>query len=784
MTRLVRAGALLTALALPLSAQSLALPLRQSKLDASARDPNFRVPLDSTVDGRWLGGGVGATRWDLEGKWLYFTYDTVIKPADPVAPEPAWWRVARDGKRIEAVSRDSALKIPAGVTWSRDGLRATWFARNELRLWEKGKGERLLQVRVDGIAPRWSADDKRIEYTAGGDIFSLDPATGIERQLTRQFTKTEVAKDSKNAAELKREQLELFDFVKRRKDQRDTTEARGRRDRIAMPAVIVKPKSNDQIGGVELTPDGKWLSYLVTPNQTDPQTNYGDYVNDSGIVINRTARAKVGAAPAQSRAAVIAVDPLLEPDSVKIVWVDTTGFGKPVRATALDWNRQGTRLIAEFASMDYKDRWIVLVDPATGKQLKVLDHQHDDAWLLEPRGLTWLPDGERIAVRSEATGWDHLYLVSMDGTKKALTSGDWEVRGSTLSRDGLWWYLSTSMAHPSELHTYRMPVDGGPMTRLDNLGEGEATISFTPDEQGVVIRWANPKELTDLYLMPTLAAQPVRLTRSGTDAFWRISWPESDFVTFLDDQGKPAWARVYKAPQQHANRPAVLEIHGAGYAQGVHKSFAGSSAHGGSLYAKHLTDLGVTYMVLDYRASAGYGRDTRAAIYRSMGDRDVASAVAAVPFLKQHYNVNPDRIGLYGCSYGGFFTLMAMFKHPGMFKGGVAQCSVTDWSHYNHWYTSRILNGAPAADTTAYRVSSPIYHAAGLKDKLIIQHGLVDNNVHYQDAVRLVQRLMELGKDFDFVTYPIEAHGWTTSWSKKDSQRRMQKLWEEVLLNK
>lgn len=167
-----------------------------------------------------------------------------------------------------------------------------------------------------------------------------------------------------------------------------------------------------------------------------------------------------------------------------------------------------------------------------------------------------------------------------------------------------------------------------------------------------------------------------------------------------------------------------------------------------------------------------------------MGDRDVASAVAAVPFLKEKYNVNPDRIGLYGCSYGGFFTLMALFKHPGVFKGGVAQCSVTDWAHYNHWYTARILNGAPASDSAAYRASSPIYFAAGLKDRLVLQHGLVDNNVMYQDAARLAQRLMELGKDFDFVTYPIEAHGWTTSWLKRDSQRRMQKLWEEVLLNK
>jgi dipeptidyl aminopeptidase/acylaminoacyl peptidase len=766
----------------PLTAQSL--PLRQSRLDASARDVSLRVPLDSTVDARWLGIAPGAPRWDLEGKWVYFSYDTLVKPAEPVAPEPAWFRVSRDGKKLEAVDRELATRIPIGVSWTRDGSRGFWTARNELRLWERGKGERVLRAGMSGVGARWSADETELRFVRDGDLYSLNPSTGVERQLTRTSVKTEPPKDAKNAAELKRQQVELFDFVKRRKEQEDSSKARQRRDRIPLPAIVIKPKRDDTIGQLELTPDGKYVSYVVTPKIDEGQTIFGDYVNDSGIVIQRTSRAKVGAPLAQSTAVVLAVNPMAEPDSVKLVYVDTTGFGKPARATALSWNRQGTRLVAEFASLDYKDRWIVLVDPATGKQLKTLDHQHDDAWLLESRGMTWMPDGERIAVRTEETGWDHLVLINMDGTRRPLTSGAWEVRGATLSRDGKWWTLSTSEAHPSELHLYRMPAEGGARTRIDNLGEGEVSAVWSPTEDAAVLRWSTPTELTDLYLMPNVTATPTRLTKSGTDMFYKLAWPTSDFVTFNDDQGKPVWARVYRPTTQHANRPAVMEIHGAGYAQGVHKVFSGSSAHGGSLYAKHLTDLGVTYMVLDYRASAGYGRDTRTAVYRSMGDRDVASAVAAVPFLRTQYNVNPDRIGLYGCSYGGFFTLMALFKHPGVFKGGVAQCSVTDWAHYNHWYTARILNGAPASDSAAYKASSPIYHAAGLKDRLILQHGLVDGNVQYQDAARLAQRLIELGKDFDFVTYPIEAHGWSTSWSKRDSQRRMQKLWEEVLLNR
>jgi dipeptidyl aminopeptidase/acylaminoacyl peptidase len=472
---------------------------------------------------------------------------------------------------------------------------------------------------------------------------------------------------------------------------------------------------------------------------------------------------------------------------------DTASFGgKRVTAVRSLWNDQGTRFVVEFQSLDHKDRWIVLVDPATGKHERKLHHIHDAAWFggagqaqgwLNPSWFEFLPDGETLAITSEETGWAHLYLVGMDGTSRPLTSGNWEIRSITRSTDDAKWWITAGVEHPNELHLYELPLRGGTMTRIDGVGEGEIQPVPSPDGQSLAFRWGSPTTLTDLYVQPLrTGGSATRVTRSGTDAFFRTPWPESEFISFPDDKGKPVFARVYKPLVQHPNKPAVMEIHGAGYAQGVHKTFQNSSAHGGSQTAQYLTSRGVTYMVLDYRGSAGYGRDMRTDIYRSMGDRDVKSAIAAIPELQRRYGVNPENVGLFGCSYGGFFTLMALFQHPGVFKAGVAQCSVTDWAHYNQGYTSRILNGAPVDDSTAYRVSSPIYYANGLKDKLLLQHGLVDGNVQYQDAVRLVQRLMELGKDFEFVTYPIDAHGWQSRWARLDSQRRMMKLFDETLL--
>jgi len=769
------------------------LPLRQSTLDRSARDPGFKIELDSTFDARWLGGGATLPRWDVEGRWIYFQFALDPKPIVAGTLDDPWWRVSRDGRRTEPVERKDALLIPSRVAYTRDGTRGAYFNRGELRYWKRGMPARLLLQRADAVTPAWSPDEREIRFMSGGDLWALDPEAGVAgggslRQLTRSFVQPEPPRQNKVADALRRQQEDLFDFVKRQKADRDTADARRRRDAVPMPIVIPRRK-DDTVNDLEIPVGGKYASFMLAPRVENPQTSYSDYVNDSGFVFTRTSRPKVGQTLAQVRLGIVKADPFAVPESVKVVWADTAGFGKPVSVMQSAWNRQGTRLVADFLSHDYKDRWIVLIDPETGKQQKVLEHLHDDAWLVHywtamPTPVIWMPDGETVAYTSEASGWHHLWAVTTAGEHRQLTSGEWEVRGVNLSRNESHWLLETSQEHPNERHLYTMALLGGPLTRIDIVGEGEVQPVLSPDEGVLAARIANPTELADIYLQPIdeTGARPIRVTQGGTDAFFRIPWPKSEFVRFEDDRGKPVYARVYVPEKQHPNRPAVLEIHGAGYAQGVHKTFAGSGAHGGALNSAYLTQLGVTYMVLDYRASAGYGHDMRTAIYRSMGDRDVASAVAAVPFLARSYNVDPSHVGLFGCSYGGFFTLMALFRHPGVFQAGAAQCSVTDWAHYNHPYTARILNGTPVTDSSAFKASSPIYYAGGLKDRLLLQHGLIDGNVEYQDAVRLVQRLMELGKDFEFVTYPVDQHGWQSRWAKRDSQHRVIKLWEETVL--
>jgi dipeptidyl aminopeptidase/acylaminoacyl peptidase len=240
-------------------------------------------------------------------------------------------------------------------------------------------------------------------------------------------------------------------------------------------------------------------------------------------------------------------------------------------------------------------------------------------------------------------------------------------------------------------------------------------------------------------------------------------------------------ARIYRPKDMNARAKgaAVIFVHGAGYLHNVHNYWSSYARE--YMFNQYLASQGYVVLDIDYRASAGYGRDWRTAIYRWMGGRDLADQVDGSAYLQKNFGIHPERIGLYGGSYGGFITLMALFNAPKSFGAGAALRSVTDWAHYNHGYTARILN-QPQADTLAYRRSSPIFFAEKLEDPLLMAHGMVDVNVHFQDIVRLTERFIELGKTgWELAVYPVEDHGFVRPDSWTDEYRRIFELFESTI---
>jgi dipeptidyl aminopeptidase/acylaminoacyl peptidase len=475
----------------------------------------------------------------------------------------------------------------------------------------------------------------------------------------------------------------------------------------------------------------------------------------------------------------------------------------------LDWgvpdcSDDGSRCVTSVRSQDNKDRWLVTIDPATGKATAI-DNLHDNAWIREGSvasgtggggggfgggggaGIAWLSDNTHVIFMAEKDGWMHLYSIDVTAAQpaaKPLTSGKWEVASARLSNDRTRIFFASSEVHPGERHFYTMPADGGPSTRITTATGGH-DVTVSPDEKSLAVVYSYSTKPPELFVMPfAAAAQPKQVTTSPTPDFLSFKWIDPKIVTYKARDGALVYARLYTPEMIGAKRdpkhPAVVFVHGAGYLQFVTKSWP-SSYYREHLFHNLLASRGYVVICPDYRASAGYGRDWRTGIYEHMGGKDLDDSVDAAKFIVATEKVDPKRIGIYGGSYGGFLTLMAMFTAPDVFAAGAALRPVTDWAHYNHNYTAPILN-LPQTSLEAYKRSSPIYFAEGLKGQLLICHGMVDTNVFFQDTVRLMQRLIELRKTtWSVAPYPVENHSFTEETSWADEYKRIFKLFEDYL---
>jgi dipeptidyl aminopeptidase/acylaminoacyl peptidase len=310
--------------------------------------------------------------------------------------------------------------------------------------------------------------------------------------------------------------------------------------------------------------------------------------------------------------------------------------------------------------------------------------------------------------------------------------------------------------------------------------KGTNDVTLSPDEKWLAIRYSYTDRPWELYVQPNKpGAKAVKVTNSVSEEYNSYKWRTPEIFTFKNRYGSEVYGRVYEPKNPDPAKPAVVFVHGAGYLQNINYSW--SHYFREYMFNNLLADNGYYVMDIDYTASAGYGRDWRTGIYRHMGGKDLSDNVDAVKYLVEKYGVNPKHVGMYGGSYGGFMTLMAMFTAPDVFTSGAAIRSVTDWAHYNHGYTAAILN-LPYTDEKAYKESSPIYFADGLKGNLLMLHGMVDQNVNFQDIVRLTQRLIELHKEnWWLAPYPVEDHDFVQPSSWTDEYKRIFKLFEETL---
>ncbi|HRU56868.1 MAG TPA: prolyl oligopeptidase family serine peptidase [Bacteroidales bacterium] len=732
---------------------------------------------------KFIGISPESPRWSPSGNNLYFTW------TENVDSMPSLY-VVREGSRIpQKVTLEERKNLPTEGNYNRKRTMYVYSKNGDIFLLNLKTGNTLqiTSTSTPETSPVFNLKEDKIIFVSGNNIFSWDINKGTFNQLTDfrsgKEQATETPYRNENEKWLYNSQLTLFKTLAERKRLREITLNESKAMAPVSPKTIFTGQGTT--GSVRMSPDEKYVTWIQTQRGEEKNTIVPNYVTESGYTGEIQSRPKVGTSQYSSKLYIFDISR----DTVyQAVSGDIPGLSEKRLITFRPpvWSDDGSRAVVEVLSTDNKDRWIMLLDVGTGK-LKLLDNQHDSAWIGGPGTrsglLGWLPDNKTIYFQSEESGYSHLYLLDVQtGEKKAITSGNFEVYEPKLSNDGKYWYFISNETDPGIRELYRMPVRGGERTRLTSFGGGvEYTLS--PDEKYFALRVSFANRPWELYIMENKEkAIPVKITESLTPEFRAYNWRTPEYVRFRASDGTMIPARLYRPANNVRNGAAVIFVHGAGYLQNAHRWW--SSYFCEYMFHNFLVDNGYTVLDIDYRGSAGYGRDWRTAIYRHMGGKDLDDHIDGAKYLVEEHQIDPERIGIYGGSYGGFITLMAMFTKPGVFAAGAALRPVTDWAHYNHGYTSNILN-TPVADSIAYVRSSPIYYAEGLIGELLICHGMIDDNVHFQDVVRLVQRLIELGKDnWELAVYPLESHSFREPSSWTDEYKRIFKLFERTLNRK
>lgn len=623
----------------------------------------------------------------------------------------------KDPRRKNYVPPPAGL---AGFDLSDDGMQAVFAYRGDLFLSATGGGSprRLTKTKAAEANPQFSPDGKRVAYTQGGQLYVLSLADGSLEQRTD-----------------------------------------------------VRPPAS--LTGYRWSPDGKYFSYTVrsAPGRTMPLPNYSGQFVTAGPFPRDVA----GDAPVASQH--FAVDCTGDNPPRQLETGTGFGFRAPV------WSEDSKRLALVSRTANYKTQEIRIIDANSGKS-KIVFHQTDDRWV-EWADLGWDPSSKHLWFTSDQSGFQHLYAVDPDGANlKQITKGNWEIHNDPFSHSPQWIgsaiYYSSTAAGTAERQFYKVNADGSGQPEQLSRHEGLNIVAMTEDGKSQAVLQADLKNPFDLYV------DGQRITTSPRPEFTKGPWVESRFLSYPSSKDKkPVAARLLLPPGWNPDdpkakpRPAIVYIHGSGYATSVLKQW-GSYQDLRFVFNNYLAHAGYPVLEMDYRGSTNYGRDWRSGVYLDMGGPDLDDVLGGVEYLRGLGNIDMKNVGIWGWSYGGFMTSMALFRSPGTFKAGAAFSGVYDWNNYNANYTGERLT-TPAENPEAYQRSSPINFSRQLKDRLLILHGIVDDNVLFQEAVQLTEKLVAEGKPFEEAFYPEENHGYVREQTLQDAFGRVDEFFRRHL---
>ncbi len=765
------------------------------------------------ADADWLGNQPENAYWGADSAVIYFQ-----QKRQGSELRDLFMVDSRDGAIAQIAEREWSQVSRGDAVYNAAGNRHAWTYAGDVFLSDGDTVRQVTRTAATESAPTFM-NDGRLAFQRDGQVFLFDPRSGFVEQISNlRFEKDPAEEDAFDVMRAHQERL----YEQLRKAEKKKDEAREHGDSLyrfdeALSAAPIYMGDKLESQGFAISPDGKRLLLVTSAKDADAgkRGTMPNYVTLSGYTETREVRTRVGR-NGDAPHSVWLID-LESGDKHELDLGDLPGMDEDpladLRANAVEhyvglgedrdkaaarvkapetrgaqvfstvWSWDGSQVLLWVRSTDNKDRWIATVDFDDRK----LVNQHrltDEAWNnWNHIEHGWLKDNQTIWFLSEDHDYLGIYTKHIgERRSKARVAGKHVVFDPELGPSGKFIYYHANVEHPGIYEIWRLDLESGKTEQLTTLG-GFNEVSVSPDESQLLITHSELDRHPELYVQDNApGAEARQLTDTMSEAYKRINWRRPEIVAIPSSHvDAPIYTKVY-LPADHdpaRNYPAVVFVHGAGYLQNADYGWPDYFREG--MFHSLLNEHGYVVIDMDYRASEGYGREWRTAIYRRMGVPELEDYVDGVNYMVENYGVDRDRVGIYGGSYGGFMTFVAMFKAPDLFKAGAALRPVSDWAHYNHGYTSNILN-TPGIDPEAYYISSPINYVEGLKNPLLIEAGMQDDNVFFQDSVFVVQRLIELEKEnFDIALYPQDPHGFKHPESWLDGYRRIYKLFEENL---